>query len=436
MYISSFTALQTALTGIEAAQEGLQTTGENIANQNTPGYVEQIVNLTENPAITAADGSSAGGQIQIGTGVNAVSITNNGNQFLDASYRTQNAASNAANTEQSYLNQVQSALNEPTNAGISQQLQTFWSAWNYLADNPTSAAAKTAVVADGKNLAQSFNALSNQFTQLSADATNQFTALTGAGGQVVNDANQIAQLNTAIKSAVGAGQTPNTMIDQRNAALNDLSSLAKLTVTNNPDGTVAVNFGDAASPLVNGATVTWPQAISSASGGTLGALLNLSQPGGEIAQSSAGLDNVANQLATEVNGVAGVATPFFSGNTASTLAVAVTPGQVSATSNPVTSPGGNDLAVAEANLSGGPADQAYSSFVTSVGSGAQAAQSTAQTQTALRTAVLNQQQSFEGVDLSQEMANMQQEQQAYQASAQVMNAFSTMMNALMSSVGA
>lgn len=98
-------------------------------------------------------------------------------------------------------------------------------------------------------------------------------------------------------------------------------------------------------------------------------------------------------------------------------------------------PGDNDVAAAIANLSGGSADQAYGGFVSQVGSNAQSADSTATTQQALTTAVSNQRQSVEGVDLSQEETNVIQEQQAYQASASVMNAFNTMIGTLLGMVG-
>jgi len=41
MYISSYLTLNTALSGVEAAQEELDTTGENISNENTIDYEEQ-----------------------------------------------------------------------------------------------------------------------------------------------------------------------------------------------------------------------------------------------------------------------------------------------------------------------------------------------------------------------------------------------------------
>ena len=43
MYISSYLTLNTALSGVEAAQEELDTTGQNITNANTPGYALTIL---------------------------------------------------------------------------------------------------------------------------------------------------------------------------------------------------------------------------------------------------------------------------------------------------------------------------------------------------------------------------------------------------------
>ena len=93
--------------------------------------------------------------------------------------------------------------------------------------------------------------------------------------------------------------------------------------------------------------------------------------------------------------------------------------------------GDNDIALAIAQLSGGPADQNYDALVTTIGGDAQAAQTNATTQTALATAINDQRSAVEGVNLPQEEAAVIQEQQAYQASASVMNAFNTMIGSLL-----
>ena len=45
MAISSYMGLQTALRGLLANQEAIDTTGHNIANANTPGYSRQVADM-------------------------------------------------------------------------------------------------------------------------------------------------------------------------------------------------------------------------------------------------------------------------------------------------------------------------------------------------------------------------------------------------------
>ena len=437
MYVSSFMPLQTALSGVEAAQEELQTTSNNISNANTAGYEAERVTLTEAPSLSLA---LTGHQMQLGAGVQAQGISQASNPFLDAAYRNQSAGAGSTATTQTYLNNIQSVLGEPSGNGINAQLAKFWADWNSVASNPTSSAAKQTLINDGATLAGSFNQLSTELGTISSQATAQLNALTGSGGQLQSDASQIAQLNSAIQQTVQGGGNPNSLIDQRNQALDDLSSLGKITVTNNPNGTVTVGFGDAASPLVSGGTVNWPQTITGATGGTVGALLNLTGPTGTIAGYQSQLDAVAGQLASAVNNptvngsTVAVNPPFFSGTTASTLAVNATASTLQTSTTGA--PGDNDISMAEAALSGGAPDSAYQTFVAQIGSDTQAAGTAAKTQAALKTSAGNQRSSVEGVDLSVEMTNLIQQQQAYQASAKVMNAFQVMMGSLMQTVGA
>jgi len=600
MYVSSYLTLNTALSGVEAAQEELDTTGQNISNENTAGYEEQTVNLVESPSLDLA-GSGADGAMQLGTGVNATGISNSGDPYLDAAWRAQNATATAATTSQGYLAQIESAVNEPSTTGISTQLSKFWSDWNTLADNPTSAAAQQAVVDDGEDLSSSFNTLSNELNgpdpNNPTDPTNSSsilgqvntqyqdvmegpTASGASGGSVYNDAYQISSLNYSIVQAQAAGQTANDLIDQRAAVLDNLSSLGNVTVQNNSDGSASVYFGGVTSTALvddpvgiapggtvppgdnfgsysatagtagtgwvgafqsqysTAATAGTPAAsLANTVGGTLGSLIGLAgystdgfgslgQPIqatatsattyptsatagtpatvlGTIGTLSSQLDGVASSLIDEVNnpsvdyngsatqtsttttpaptppatttapnGAVTLLSDFFvstasagSSGAAANIQVAgtlqtaaetgITPDSFSSTgtypsantgvNNVQTSTLGttfagnyssdNDVALDEANNSGGSADLGFDSFVQSVGSLAQGANNDDTTQSALQTQITNQRQSVEGVDLSNEMANLISEQQSYQASAKVMNAFSTVMDSLMSVVG-
>ena len=455
MTIPTYMGLQTALSGLEAAQAAIDTTGQNISNASTPGYSRQEVNLTERSQLTIpALSSVTGAGSQFGTGVDITSITRIRDQFLDSQYRDQNTTENGESTSSTLLSQVQAGLDEPTSSGLSGQLDTFFTNWASLGSSASSAGAQQGVIGQGEAVADTLNSLSGQLGTLEGQVTSQYNTLTDPStGAVANDANQIAQLNGQIAQAQSAGINANALEDQRDNVIDDLSQYSNVNVTTQSNGMVNVSFGNAAiaaqngttdgTPLVNGTSVDLTDNLTdsnlSGSGGTLGSLLGLydaTTQTGQIATYSSTLDTVANQLATTVNSAisgadaaGATAPPFFTGTTAATIAVnpAVT---ASATNPPYTEAEAN----AVANLSGGTAQQSYNAFVTQVGSDVSSAQNAQTTSQSLLTAISNQRQSISGVSLDEEMTNLIQYQQAYQASARVMSTINSTFTSLLGMV--
>src|SRR5690242_13171499 len=131
MTIPSYSGLNTALSGLEAAQAAINTTGNNIANANTPGYSRQTVDETERTPLTITTLSSITGYgSQVGGGVDITTISRVRDQFLDSSYRNQNTQMSGNNTASTLLGQVQAALAEPGGSGLSTALNGLWNAFN------------------------------------------------------------------------------------------------------------------------------------------------------------------------------------------------------------------------------------------------------------------------------------------------------------------
>jgi len=455
MTIPTYMGLQTALSGLEAAQAAIDTTGQNIANASTPGYSRQQVNLTERSPLTIPALSSYTGQgSQLGAGVDITSITRIRDTFLDSQYRSQNSQTSADNTNAQILGQAQASLNEPTSSGLSSVLDTFFQGFNTYSTASNQDGSTQTIIGDGQAVADSLNTLSGQITTLQSQVTQQYDTLTDpTSGAVASDANSIAQLNVQIAQAQSAGLNANDLEDQRDNAIDDLSQYSNVYVSTQSNGMVNVSFGNAASaaqngttdatPLVDGGTVNLSQNLSdsnlSGSSGTLGSLLGLydSTTGtGTLSNYLTTLNGVADQLVTTVNGAissadsqGATATPFFdpSGTTAATIAVNPS---LSSTSTPYTA--------AEASavnaLSGGSAEQTYQAFVTQVGGDVQSAQNSQSTSQSLLTAIGNQRQSVSGVSLDEEMTNLIQFQQAYQASARVESTINDTFTSLLSMV--
>ena len=225
-------------------------------------------------------------------------------------------------------------------------------------------------MAAGKQLASTFNELSAQLSTISKPGTRTVRSAHRHRREKCEDyANQIAQLNGQIKLAEEADQQPNDMLDRRDLLLDKLSALANVTVTEQPDHTDTVSFGEAAKPLVEGTTVNWPQALTEAAGGRLGALLGLTGPQ-RRAEQPCRRDSTASPKRSRAPSTNISKTPFFSGATAATLAVAVETLRSPGLRRPK-SPGGNEVAQAIAALRGGAAEQGYATLVEQVGSDVQ-----------------------------------------------------------------
>src|SRR3954451_19840449 len=218
MPISTFTGLQTALRGVLAHQQAIDTTSHNVANANTEGYSRQEAVMTPSSPLPLY-GQQVGGIGQLGTGVDVQAFRRIRTQFLDLQYRAQGMQVGYQETMSQQLDQVEMALAEPSENGISDQLEKFWNGWADLSNARDAPAARQALIDQAKNLAFGFKELDGQLTTVKSQATAEYAAITGAGGDVQVLAGEIAQLNVSIKSVVATGGSPNDLMDRRDLLL-------------------------------------------------------------------------------------------------------------------------------------------------------------------------------------------------------------------------
>jgi flagellar hook-associated protein 1 len=438
MTISTFFGLETTLRGILAHQRAIDTTSHNVANANTEGYSRQQAVLGATDPYQVAAGIGRTNMGFIGSGVNVEAFTRIRDQFLDLQYRAQAMQAGERETMARQLDQVELALAEPSDNGISNELAKFWNAWSDIANSPENPAARQALIDQAANLAASFKVVDDQLTTVKAQTLAEYNAITGTGGDVELIATEIAQLNGAIKAFVSNGSTPNDLVDRRDLLLDKLSKLGQVSVTDLGNGSVSVQFGDAATAVVNDTTVTWPQALTVASGGKIGALLEISRTGGTVDQYRTQLNAVVKQLADDVNNLhtSGGGVPFFNyvaGSEAGTLSVNATNATVETTTTGA--PGANDLALQLAGLRNGTADNLYTAFVTRIGGDLKNAQRGEANATVLLSSIDDRRASVSGVSLDEEMTNLIRFQRGYQASARTMSTMDQMLETLINRTG-
>jgi flagellar hook-associated protein 1 FlgK len=227
-------------------------------------------------------------------------------------------------------------------------------------------------------------------------------------------------------------------MDRRDQLLDKLSKLAQVRVTSLGNGSINVDFGDAAAPLVSDTSVTWPQALTTP-GGKLGALIDITKVGGTIDSYRADLNNVVKTLADAVNllhNPGGTGTNFFNytaGAAAGSLTVNVTTATVKTSTTGAA--GANDVALAIAGLRSGTPDKLYTSFVTRIGGDLKNAMRGEANANVLLNSIEDRRQSTSGVSMDEEMTNLVRFQRGYQASARTMSTMDQMLDTLINRTG-
>jgi flagellar hook-associated protein 1 FlgK len=444
--ISTFFGLHQSLRGLLAHQRAMDVTGHNITNANTQGYSRQeAVMATATPYDIEAGLLIDGGGAMLGGGVDIQAFRRIRDGFLDLQFRAQSLRLGEYEGTASAMAQVEDSLSEPGTSGISAQLDKFWSAWSAVANNPENLATRQNLVEQARILSGAIKDLDARITTISSQVSAEYASITGANGDVKAIADEIAKLNGAIKFAVADGDQPNDLMDRRDLLLDQLSSLAQVSVTDLGNGAISVNFGDAATPLVDDATVTWPQALTTAAGGKLGALLQLTAPitatpPGTLESYRADLNAFAKKLADDVNALhnpGGTGTDFFTygaaGTEASSLAVNVAATAVRYATGAAT--GSNDIAIAIAKLRGSGADQQYQALVARIGSDVRNTDRLEANAKVLASAIDDRRQSISGVSMDEEMSNLIRFQRGYQASARAMSTIDEMLDVLINRAG-
>lgn len=217
-----FHGLVTAYSGLQAMQQAIQTTSQNITNAETKGYSRQEAILTPNDPFTLPQSFFAGtGALQVGSGVVVAAMGRARDQFIDRSMRLETGVQGEAKANYEGLQRVEAAFNEIEGEGLTVQLTKFYDSWQELALHPDNLATRTAVAQTAKDVSSTFNAMVTSVRRAQKDTDEQMDLVVS---QINRDLQSVAQLNKRITEAVDSGAQPNDLLDQRDVLLDGLAS--------------------------------------------------------------------------------------------------------------------------------------------------------------------------------------------------------------------
>ena len=454
--------------GMMLSQTALNTTSHNIANKSTEGYSRQRVDIVTNPAIDE-------GRYRAGTGAMLGGINRVNNPWLEKQIEQEGSQQSFLESKAGALAGLENVINEQTTDGINASISKFFNSFRDLANNPESAVPRTQVREAATGL---IGVLQSAKKQIDSAAVGVSKSIDAGLDEVNNHAQEIAKLNDKILNVEISGGQANDERDRRDLLVKKLSEKMNISYAEDPKtGMINVTAGKTA-VLVAGSSATRLYKVDSEfegprvmydlskggtafdvtdqfTGGAVGASVEVAGPGGAIGQLTQHLEDMAYNIANEVNKVhqegydrynaAGV--QFFDMSRPEEFSIETMNlnkdilkdvGLIAASSQP-NSPGDNNVAQVLQNLQFQKVmgdgqytfDNFYNSKVGEIGLMTKGVNTSLESQKNTLDQLKNTRESISGVNLDEEASKMIEFQKSFEASARMIRVADEMFDTIL-----
>ncbi|MDA5522678.1 flagellar hook-associated protein FlgK [Yersinia kristensenii] len=249
--------MNTAMSGLSAAQYALSTVSNNISNFQVAGYNRQNTVFAQNGGTLSPAGF-------IGNGVAVTGVNREYNAFITNQLRASQTQSSGLTTYYQQISQIDNLLSNTSN-NISTTMQDFFNNLQNLVSNAGDDAARKTVLGKAEGLVNQFQNADKYLRDMD-NGVNQ--KISDSATQINNYAEQIAKLNDQITRLRGSsGSEPNALLDQRDQLVTELNQIVAVTVTQQDGDAYNVSFAGGLS-LVQGPNAYKVEAIPSSADAT------------------------------------------------------------------------------------------------------------------------------------------------------------------------
>ncbi|MFS9648794.1 flagellar hook-associated protein FlgK [Enterobacter hormaechei] len=245
--------INSAMSGLSAAQSALNTVSNNISSYNVAGYTRQTT-------ILGASNSTLTGGGWVGNGVYVSGVQREYDAFITNQLRAAQNQSSGLTTRYQQMSKIDDVLSDTTNS-LSANLQDFFKSLQTLVSNAEDPAARQTVLGKADGLVNQFKTNDQYLRDQDAQVN---TAISTSVDQINNYAKQIANLNDQISrlTGVGAGASPNELLDQRDQLVSELNKIVGVNVTVQDSGTYNISIANGYT-LVQGSNASQLAAVKS-----------------------------------------------------------------------------------------------------------------------------------------------------------------------------
>ena len=226
--------------GLQTSQNALNTTAHNMTNADTTGYVRQQVQQGTRVYNTIkVDFSSVSNQ-QVGLGVSYSKVKQVRDYFLDQTYRRESGRSAFYEVSSGALEEIEHLLDELNGESFQESLEGVWTAIQELSKDPSSAVTQGLLVQKASQFIERSKAVYNGMCDYQDNLNQQ---IKGKVDNINEHAKRIRALNDEILKIECAGfERANDLRDERNRILDELSTMAKISYSEDINGQVNVQL--------------------------------------------------------------------------------------------------------------------------------------------------------------------------------------------------
>ncbi len=233
--MSIFASFETGRKALRVQHKGMEVSGQNVANANTPGYSRQ---RTEMEAVTPP--VVAGISMAPGRGVQVTDIIRVRSEFYHSQLVNTTSHKSYWEMRRETYQGAEAIFMEPDDHGINKYLGDFFDLWQELSSSPEDVAVRAGLREQAVSLTRSVEDTYLRLETMRLDYTEEVYMRVD---EVNRLAEEISEINEKLRFIDALQQKSNELLDQLDVRIEELAELVDVRVHHKDNGSVEIFVG-------------------------------------------------------------------------------------------------------------------------------------------------------------------------------------------------
>ncbi|MCR4990949.1 MAG: flagellar hook-associated protein FlgK [Lachnospiraceae bacterium] len=238
--MSLFSGLYVGTSGLQTAQNALNTVAHNMTNVDTEGYTRQQVSQVTRPYNTISKAGSAVSYQQVGLGVSYAEVKQVRDFFLDRSYRRESGRGGFYDVSCDAIEEIEEIFQELDGETFSNALNNLWVSVQELDKDPANSVNQGVFLHRCNEFITRAQAVYENLVEYQDDlnfTVKQKVDKINSLGKEIEDLNE-----RILKIESGKVEHANDLRDQRNQKVDELSKMASMSLATDVDGNFLIQI--------------------------------------------------------------------------------------------------------------------------------------------------------------------------------------------------